>query len=440
MLAGYPCRTLESLGFPVRTAIILPVRPAPAIPPKRRERPRAFEVSDGWFFLALLAVLLAFYIPTAKFEYPYHIDAEANVFTAWSIATNRTPFLDGFTDLTQNDFEWPGHHIITGLDDRPVSKYPPGAALLAAPLYLLAPDAPLKTVNHMVDNDEIHGYIHPVPSLVPGGLVAALSSAVGVAALGVVMKRRHGWRIAAISALTLGLGTTIWSIAANMLWQHGPNIMWLGLGLLAADSSKFILAGWSFGAAILTRPQTAVAVAVVGAVIAWKQRSVRTLMGIGLPAACGLALYAYFNLKVFGEVVPHAAGGYWLANPLEGASYAEGLLRTFLDPERGVLLWSPAVGLAIPRLRQSWVNADVLTKAAAFGAVVYLLLQLRGNIWSGGGNFYAYRYAIEPLFLSTLLLMPAIASYARASHSRHLLAVFLLMLSVAIHWFGAVIS
>lgn len=397
-------------------------------------------MSDGSFFIAVVAVLIAFYIPTAKFDDPYHIDAAANIFTAWSLATQQTPFLDGFADLTENDFESPGHHIITGLDDRPVSKYPPGAPLLAAPFYLFSPGAPVETVKHMVDEGEIHGYVYPVPSLVPGALVAAISSAVGVAALGVVIKRRHGWQIAAISVLGLGLGTTIWSIAANMLWQHGPNIMWLGLGLLAVDSSRFVLAGWGFAAAILTRPQTAVAIGVIGLLVAWKQRSVRTLAGIGLPAACGLFLYAYFNLKVFGEIVPHPAGGYWLANPTSGASYAEGLLRTFIDPERGVLLWTPVVGLAIPRLRQSWRNADALTKAAALAAIVYLLMQLRGNIWSGGDNFYAYRYAIEPLFLSTLLLVPAIAAFAKASHARHLLASFLLMLSVAIHWFGAVVS
>jgi hypothetical protein len=101
---------------------------------------------------------------------------------------------------------------------------------------------------------------------------------------------------------------------------------------------------------------------------------------------------------------------------------------------------SPAFQLGPHDPSQSWRNADALTKAAALAAIVYLLMQLRGNIWSGGDNFYAYRYAIEPLFLSTLLLVPAIAAFAKASHARHLLASFLLMLSVAIHWFGAVVS
>lgn len=72
--------------------------------------------------------------------------------------------------------------------------------------------------------------------------------------------------------------------------------------------------------------------------------------------------------------------------------------------------------------------------------LVYLLFQLRGNIWSGGTGFFAYRYAIEPLFLSTLLLAPSIASLAQSSATRRRVVSFTVKLSIGIQLVGSIVG
>lgn len=56
-----------------------------------------------------------------------------------------------------------------------------------------------------------------------------------------------------------------------------------------------------------------------------------------------------------------------------------------------------------------WRAAPLWVRSAAAGGTAYLLIQLRGNGFSGGYGFFSYRLAIEWLTLCALLpgLWPA---------------------------------
>lgn len=385
-------------------------------------------------------ILLVFYLPTASYRPYYHIDAEANVFTAWSIAQNGTPYLDEWRHVVSPELFSRSNQLIEGRG-RPVSKYPPGAALLAAPFYLFSPELGEVTAEYHDSQDRSRFSTYPVPSLAPAAVAASLSTALGVAAIGVMCRRRIGAEPAVIAALTLGLGTTLWAISANALWQHGPVVMWLGLGLLAIDSKRLTLAGFAFGLAIITRPQVAVAIGCLGSYLAVRNRSTHPLLKIGVPSVLGLAAYLAYNVAIFAEPIPRMAAGYWIDNSV-GASFGltEALWRTLLDPTRGVLIWSPVVWLALPRVRTAWRSADPLVRGAALAGLAYMLIQLRGNVWNGGGGFYAYRYAIEFVFLLSPLLAVSTAGWvlhAPALRSR-LLGVFIAV-TIGIQLAGAII-
>ncbi len=397
------------------------------------------EGSERRFFLRVVAILLILYVPTASYTRPYHIDAFANVYTAWSLANEGTPYLDDWKPVTGPDYFSQANQIVEG-KGRPVSKYPPGAALLAAPLYLFFPDAPVVVGKYLTFDDEVRTSTDPVPSLVPAAIVAVSTTAIGVAAIGLLIRRRWGGRVALVAFLALGLGTTLWAIAANALWQHGPATMWMGLGLLALDTRRHALGGLSFGLAILTRPQIALAVAVIGVGISIGRRSFKTLAVIGVTSGMGMLLYLVYNLAVFGEMIPHAAGGYWIENTAT-ASFAltEGLWRTFLDPSRGVLLWSPVTLPSLLRLKTAWRTTDPLVRSSAVGSVAYLLFQLRGNTWTGGSGFFTYRYAIEPLFLATPLLVASAISWTGSRPIRRWILGFAILASIAIQLAGAII-
>jgi hypothetical protein len=89
-------------------------------------------------------LFLIFFI-TADRTLPFDQDPFANVFTAWSLATDGDVYLDEFDKVTGPEFFADVNQLMRGRG-RPVSKYPPGAALLAAPLYLLDRDAPTQKV------------------------------------------------------------------------------------------------------------------------------------------------------------------------------------------------------------------------------------------------------------------------------------------------------
>ena len=101
---------------------------------QRLERARTFidDSSGGRFFLVVLAPVLAIYLATASWTSVASSDPYANMMTAWQMANNGTVV---FHDLgpyvpLRGQISW----IVEGPEGQ-VSQYPPGAAMLAVPLY-----------------------------------------------------------------------------------------------------------------------------------------------------------------------------------------------------------------------------------------------------------------------------------------------------------------
>lgn len=92
--------------------------------------------SPGRFFLLALLPLLAIYLATASWSSVKSPDPLTNSVTAWKLVEDRTVFLDDYA-------AWSGIRtgpiLVVEGDGRPVSQFPPGAALLAAPLYAVWP-------------------------------------------------------------------------------------------------------------------------------------------------------------------------------------------------------------------------------------------------------------------------------------------------------------
>jgi hypothetical protein len=439
-----PEQNREPLGVFTQTTII------PGMPPterslRRRPRTPAIErwisesSSERSVWLSLVSLLLLFYLPTASYGFEYHPDALTNVFTAWSVAHEQTFYLDDWEGVTGPPYFGGANQIIEGRG-RPISKYPPGTALLAAPFHLVWSDALVQTAIFQTPTGPLPATF-PLPSFVPGAIVAAATSAMGVASVSILMRRRLGHQAALITAVVLGLGTSYWSVAADALWQHGPVAMWLGFGLLALDSDRPWLSGAMFGLAVVTRPQVLVAVAVLGLLMAAARRSWTTVAGVGIGTAVGLFAYLGFNLASFGSPLPESAGGYWVTNTVStsGAFFWEGLVRTFVDPERGILLWSPILVVALVAIRTGWKAADPLVKAAAVAGIVLLLLQLRGNVWTGGDAFFAYRYPLESLYLAAPLAAGTVWRWGHSKVWRARVAGGIATLSIVAHAVGSVI-
>ena len=346
-------------------------------------------------------ILAAVYLATASWTLPYHIDALANALTAWKLGTTGSVVLEEYRTVTGDGYFNVANQLVE-TERGPVSKYPPGAALLAAPLYALAPDrVPVEAVYYEPTEGGRQRRADPMelPALWPATLVAALVTAAAMGALAHSIRDIVGARWAWVGAVVAGLGTSLWSVAADSLWQHGPAALGIALGLMGMSRGRYLVGSAGFALAVVTRPQTAIIVAVVGIWAAARDRSLMTLAKTGSIPGIAAGAYLLFNRWAFGGMIEQNAGGYWVGGTLRRswAGTIEDLVGSLISPSHGVLVWSPFVALAIIGLWWAWKEAPWWMQAGAVAAVLYLLLQVRGNGYVGGEGFRWYRYQLESL-------------------------------------------
>lgn len=321
------------------------------------------------------------------------VDPFTNTLTAWTLATTGSMTLDQHVEL-QGTRAW-----IVDSPIGPVSQYPPGASALAVPLYRVFPDAPAEPIT-VLRNGEIVEVEVPVPNPIPALIIAAATTSLscGIAALLAVdlgISRRH----AVVGGLIFGLGTSAWTVAGDSLWQHGPNMLWIVLGMLAASRGKWIPAGLAFSALLLTRPPVVLVGIAIGIWLlsAKRWRDAAALAAWTLPGVVGLTA---FNRLVHGEF--GVSGGY--PDQLGAGSidngigwYATNVAQGLVAPDYGVFTWSPVLvvaGLGVLLNRHPPPRWAV---AAALGGIGYLLLQWALNRASGGFGFRHYRYPLETI-------------------------------------------
>lgn len=185
--------------------------------------------------------------------------------------------------------------------------------------------------------------------------------------------------------------------------------------MLGLASRRWWLSGLSGAAAVLTRLPLAAAIAVAGVRSAWRARSFRPAVVIGLLGLMGTAGLLLYNDLVFGRVTPFVGSYERVAGAYTGTSstadawnplfFFENLAGATVSPARGLLVVTPALALLLPGLVIAWRRADGWVRDAALGGVAVAVVQLATNNFSGGSGFYGYRYTLETLTLLTPLLV-----------------------------------
>lgn len=386
------------------------VLPSLARLPARIDRYPA-ALSAAFVFLTLFLV----YLPTATYHVGLSPDPLAAATPAWQLATHGNLTLDAFEGV----LPW---FVDTG--ERIVSNRTPGVIFFAVPFYWLlgTPDA---------------------PNLAPATLAAVLAAAGAMTLLHLVFRRFVRPSTAMAAAFIAGLATSTWSISADALWAHGPNQLWLAAALLALAAERYWSTGVAFGLAVFTRPHLAVVPAVTGVWAAVRRRSWRPVVLVGVPSLLGLLGLLFYNNVVFGGASLTGGYGTYVASNLASRPwwhYAEGIAGTLISPDRGLLVMSPFLLALVPGLPAAWRAAPPWVRSCAVGGVVYMLVQLRINYFSGGNNFFSYRLSIELLMLSAPLLLLAYREWTARTTSRRRVFSALVCLSVAIQGLGALYS
>lgn len=363
-----------------------------------------------WVFLAVFVPLVAVYllVPNPGLH-PRgdHVDPLSNAVTAWHLGMRGTVILQGFEGATAPEYY---RNIGWYVDSPrgPVSQYPPGAAAVGAPLYWLAGD-PL-TPKDMVgtNNPDAPPLTLPMPSVEPARVAASIAVAAAMGFLSLAVLKASGRVSLALGAAYVGgLATPMWPVAASALWQHGPGALWVALGVYLASRSSYAWAGLSLGAAVITRPHLAAVAAGLGLFVAWKERRWGPALQIGAGSAVGLAGLLAFNWWLWGRLT--ITGGYseTFAEQLGSGDFvwfAQNVFGALVDPRVGLLVISPFVVPLLLRIRPAWRSAPSWAKGAALGGILYLLIQLKANRYSGGDGFVGYRYPLEAMTAAGPLL------------------------------------
>ncbi len=424
-------------------------------PDGEREAGRRLRRSRGALFALVLAVFVTSPVVT-------NADSYLAVPTAQSMLLHHDLGLDEYPRAALE-----GHYVVIdepGRELRFVRDYRQGdegpSALLydyfpwTSALFAMPAVAGLELLGAVgVDAADVDEMITSGEMGVPQVASAALVTALAVLALSMAaweglerLPARRRRRAAFAVGLVVALATPAWSTLSRALWNQTPAVLLASVAVLAAvrlamgRGRPVVLAlvlGASLAGAFTVRPT----MAVLGGVLAvWVTVTHRRLLGwCAVGAVAVLVPFLAVNLATFGQplLVYHDSGriGHWSAA-------AEGALGSLVAPNRGLLVFSPVVALAV--LGAIWGMRDRgplpkgLTVAAVAGCLLHLLVVATSEEW-WAGHAFGPRFTADLLPLLVLLALPVVEVLASPARPRALAtaALALVAVSVAVHSQGA---
>jgi alpha-1,2-mannosyltransferase len=322
-------------------------------------------------------------------------DAYAASAEAWRVSTTGSPWMDGIdvTDLkgVHNRIEL-GRWIEPAPNGHVVAQRMAGPVLAAMPFYLV--------LAHDPDPSAF--------SLTPGALAGATWTSAAVALLFLALRRRLSDALAAAAALTFAFATPTWAVSANGVWTHTVTQFGLAGAAYMLSRDRWWMAGALFGIGMLGRPHLALVAACVGLGLGWAKRRPGPVVAVAVPTMASLAALSVWNHWMFGVwsltgagyggKISQAAQGYSGSSEY-GVSGSQilNIVGFLVSPARGMLIWTPVILLFVPALYRARKNVPPWSVWLAVGGLLYTLVQLRVNYFSGGVGFYAYRYGLELL-------------------------------------------
>lgn len=354
----------------------------------------------------LVRFLLLGALALANLHVVWSPDVVPNSLFAFSVIREGNVDYDEFTFIERDAYFFRACGESTATEpprqDRICSIFPPGAAILALPLF-----APAALAG--ADPEDLG------LQLLLGKLAGALWSAGAAVLLIAAMGRLTTPRWALLLGLLFLLATSVRTVASQALWQHGAVLLllcaalWVLVRLFTGErvsAAALFGAGLALGFAIAVR-QTSVAFAAAAmlalALAGGPSRSVVrpwALLAVGVFIGA-LPLFAY-NALAFGDPIEQGYGTTLFTTPIW-----EGLYGLLLSPSRGIFVYSPFLLFALSPLLFSWRApgqghvAPLLAMFALAALALILLYALYAEWW--GGRVFGARFlsdALPVLFLA----------------------------------------
>jgi hypothetical protein len=232
---------------------------------------------------------------------------------------------------------------------------------------------------------------------------AAFIAAVSVSLMFLCLCRITSVGMAEGVALVYGLGTSVWSVASQSLLQHGLaalSLAGMSVFLLGPSTRRNAVAAGGLAAlAVLARPTMAIFSA-LAFVFVWRERREHLLAFLSIPLA-GMVALGLYNRRLGGMI----RGGYHRLH--FAAPSLRKLAGLLVNPNRGLLPYTPAAVLALPILVQRGSGLARWVAYLPIGIGGYLVFY---SAWLGwwGGHTYGPRFLTDALPAITLCAVPAV--------------------------------
>ncbi len=333
------------------------------------------------------------------------------VSVAVSMVHNRSLSLDHFQPLPD-----PGY-AVTVVNGHTYPLFPWAVSLFAVP-WVIADDLLHKlglTEGSVAMVRSGHDWGLQVVSMAT--VVAAATVVVYFIALRVLRlqppARRRRWAVAV--ALTFALGTPAWSTASRAMWQHGPSMLCIAVGLLCALRAQSGQRGWAgmgaaFAASYAMRPTDSIIIIVMAAWIVLCER--RHLLAVMAGAVPPLAILAAVDLAFYHQLLtPYYTGGQQFD---VSGTMAVALAGNLISPARGLFIFCPLVILSVIGVVVRWRAGELTAfwKALAVIPVAHWIVISAFKHWWGGDSF-GPRFFTDLMPVFVVLALPAVEVLAR---------------------------
>ena len=337
----------------------------------------------------------------------------------------------------QGRLQAPSHYYYLSATTRPdvyVNTFGLGAALAGLPVYAL--------LDLFVDIAADRYWWWHGGALTASLLTACAALFVFLAARGFVKPLP-----AFLVALAFGLGSCVWPISSQALWQHPANTFFLSLGawFLLRRPERMSHAAWcgaAFGMAVLCRPASAVVVVCTGVYLLWvsRRRFSAYVLG-GLPLLAILVAYnsyyfgspLVFGQSVASKIIALSSTG---SENLWQSSWLESVPGLLISPSRGLVWFSPVLLFGLVSAVAVWREPRYRPLLPLQAAVVLLILVAGKWFDWWGGSTWGYRPIVDITPFLALLMIPVIGQVI-ANRGLRVLFGALLVWSVAVQFVGS---
>jgi len=386
---------------------------------------------DGFIAASIAVALLAVYTVNGTIVTTH--DATSNTFLAANViqegrlwfSPSRDPqlFLWKFRDQEPRDRTL---HL-TSLNPEARSWYEKGD-LVPEPVYAVAPSirsdprtgerlyvptyglgTGLSAVPILVWASIFAGDIRRQPELLWYGakLAASLFAAASAALLFLTCRCYLPPGRSLVLAALYGLGTCVWSMSSQTLWQHASNAFFIALATLFLVAGRngtrvgyAAFCGAALGAATACRPTSLaylVAIAVYWLIV--KRRAALAFVAGALPFGVVLAAYNWYYLgsplRSTQAETATFAGSFW-----------EGIAGLLVSPSRGLFVFSPFLLASVWGAVVVWRQARYAVLRPLTVAVALVVgVHAKWSVW-WGGDCYGYRIIADLATTLVLLLVP----------------------------------